>query len=218
MKNISFILTLLVMFSCDDIIEVEDISSSTITVLAPQEGSALTNSNVVFSWEGIEDVENYHIQIANPTFANAIEVIADSLVTNTSFSATLSTNNYEWRVRAENSGYQTAYTSQNFSVTETDAVDISNETVVLLAPADGLVFDTTETINFSWETLLNANSYVVQIATPSFADAIEIIEDETTTATNFSVSALDASNYEWRVKATNLDYQTNYTTQGFTIE
>ncbi|AUC77560.1 hypothetical protein CW732_18495 [Olleya sp. Bg11-27] len=206
------------MFNCDAIIEVEDISNKTITILAPVEGSSLTTSNVVFSWQSVEDTENYHIQIANPTFTNAIEVITDSLVTSTNFTVALTTNTYEWRVRAENSGYQTAYASQSFSVTETDAVDISNETVVLLAPADGLVFDTTDTINFSWETVLNADSYVVQIATPSFADAIEIIEDQTTTATSFSVSTLDVNSYEWRVKATNSDYQTNYTTQAFTIE
>jgi len=218
MKNVSFILLLLVMFSCDAIIEVEDISNKTMTILAPVEGSALTTSNVVFSWQSVEDAENYHIQIANPTFANAIEVIADSLVTSTNFTVALTTNTYQWHVRAENSGYQTAYASQSFSVTETDAVDISNETVVLLAPANGLVFDTTDTINFSWETVLNADSYVVQIATPSFADAIEIIEDQTTTTTSFSVSTLDANSYEWRVKATNSDYQTNYTTQAFTIE
>lgn len=219
MRNIKLIILLFVLvMSCSDIIEVEDISNKTVTILAPTEAAILTETTVTLSWNTLEDAESYKLQIATPDFGNTIAIAEDTTITTTSFSKALSAGNYEWRLRAENSDFQTAYTTQSFNVTESDAVDISNETVVLLAPADTIVFTTTDTINFSWENVLNLETYTIQIATPDFANAIEIIENEIVNTTSFSVSNLEALNYEWRVKAQNSDYETIYTTQSFTVE
>lgn len=218
MKKAFWFFTFLLVFSCDDIIEVTDISEEAVTILAPTDTSVLTETTVNFSWNSVEDAESYRLQIATPDFENTTAIEEDTLVTTTNFSKALNSGNYEWRVRAENSDYQTTYTTQGFSITESDAVDISNEDVVLLAPADAITFTTTDTINFSWETVLNADNYTIQIAAPNFASAIEIIENEMVTTTSFSVSNLDAQEYEWRVKAQNSDYETDYTTQGFTVE
>ena len=121
----------------------------------------------------------------------------------TSFSKELTPNDYQWRVRAENSGYTTAFSTQSFLVESTDDVDISETIVVLLAPADAVSFGPTDTINFSWDPVLNAETYSFQIAIPSFENATEIIKNETTIATTFSVSNLAVNSYEWRVRALN---------------
>ncbi len=118
MKKIAgLICILLVCASCEDIIEVQDISDKVVTLVAPADTVALNSANILFfDWETLEDAETYRIQIATPTFAEAVQIIADSTLSETSFSTTLEISTYEWRVKAENSGYQTMYTTQSFTV------------------------------------------------------------------------------------------------------
>ena len=223
MKRLFFIVGLLAVFSCDDIIEVPDISDEVVSILAPTDGATLTNTSVTFNWNAVEDAENYRLQIATPTFDAAQQIEIDrlidvaSLAEGLSFTTTLQSGGYEWRIRAENSAYQTAYTTQSFEVLA-PIVDISNEQVVLLAPANSTVFNTTSTINFSWEAVLNAEQYTIQIATPDFDNPLEIVDNQTLSDTNVSVSNLGAQDYEWRVRAENAEYQTTFTTRSFTVE
>ena len=217
MKNFIFIFAISMFCnSCEDIITVTDISQKPVHILAPVDGTVVNTSTVTFSWETVDDAEKYTIQIATPTFAAANQILLDSTVTSTTFTTTLAENEYEWRVRAENAEYETAYTSQHFTVSE--AVDISTENIVLLAPANAATFTPSDTLNFSWETVPNAVSYTIQIAQPSFEAAVEVIENQTLSTTSFSVSSLEANSYEWRVKALNETSQTSYTTQIFTVE
>ena len=118
----------------------------------------------------------------------------------------------------ENTGYVTAFSTQNFLVEATEIVDISEKIVALLAPANTVVFGSTDTINFSWDPVLEADTYSFQIAIPSFENATEIIKNESTTTSTFSVSNLAVNSYEWRVRALNSTYQTSYSTQNFTVE
>jgi len=116
MKKIFLILTFWFFISCDDIIEVEDISGSTISILAPVDGSLLTDTEVIFSWNTIQDAERYKLQIATPNFETATQIILDTTITTSNFIKTLDIGNYEWRIRAENSDYQTIYTTQSFTI------------------------------------------------------------------------------------------------------
>ncbi len=117
MKRIYFIILFGVMIlACDDIIEVEDISERTVTVLAPTDESILTITDVNFSWSEVEDSEKYRLQIATPDFETATQIVLDTTIVFTNFTKTLDLGNYEWRIRAENSDYQTAYTTQRFSI------------------------------------------------------------------------------------------------------
>ena len=104
--------------SCSDIIEVEDISNKTITVLAPMDETVLNTTTVNFTWDSIEDAEDYKLQIATPSFENAIQILTDSTLLTTNFSKTLETGSYEWRIRAENSSYETEYSTQSFTIEE----------------------------------------------------------------------------------------------------
>tara|TARA_R110002096_G_scaffold421590_1_gene627443 strand:+ start:3249 stop:3569 length:321 start_codon:yes stop_codon:yes gene_type:complete len=104
--------------SCDDIIEVEDISDKEVIVLAPSNQVILNTTDVIFTWEALEDAETYHLQIATPTFENAQQIVHDSMLVGTRFSTTLDFKGYEWRVRAENSGYTTSYKVNSFSIEE----------------------------------------------------------------------------------------------------
>ncbi|HEX9601149.1 MAG TPA: fibronectin type III domain-containing protein [Mariniflexile sp.] len=217
MKKLLLLIITLCFFNCDDIIEVVDISEETVTVLAPMDGVLVEDANITFTWDAVEEAESYKIQIAKPSFEAAQQIAIDSLVTTTFFNTTLLSGSYEWRVRAENSGYETLFTSQKFTVSAPDPVDITNEQVVVLAPTDGNTFLTTDTINFSWETIDGANEYAIQIATPDFDNPVETIKDENLTATTVSVSNLSANAYKFRVKAKNSSFETGYTEIGFTV-
>lgn len=94
--------------------------------------------------------------------------------------------------------------------------DISNEVVTILAPSDNSTIDTT-TINFSWEALEFAEDYQLQIATPNFETPEEVIADTIISTTHYTKTLLEG-NYQWRIKAINFGYQTQYTTQNLIIE
>lgn len=102
--------------ACNDIIEVVDISSETVNILAPTNEAVLNITEISFNWQLIEEAEEYNIQIATPTFSEALQIITDSTITSTSFSKTLYLGSYQWRVRAKNSGYESQYTIQSFTV------------------------------------------------------------------------------------------------------
>lgn len=102
--------------SCDDIIEVEDISNRTVTILAPTDNSVLDITDVTFTWQSVEDAERYTIQIATPDFETANQIVLDSTIASTSFLKTLAVGAYQWRVKAKNSDYETVYTSQNLTI------------------------------------------------------------------------------------------------------
>ena len=93
--------------------------------------------------------------------------------------------------------------------------DISNRQVVILAPTENAQL-TVGDITFSWQTLENATSYTIQIATPNFTNATQILLD-TNAAENSASANLTAGNYQWRVSASNSEYTTPYTTINFTV-
>jgi len=107
-----------VLWSCEEIIEVEDISNQQVVVLAPVNDATLNNNTLTFSWELMDGADSYHLQIAEPSFLNALQIVTDSIMVSTSFSTTLENKTYEWRIRAENSGYTTVYTTQSFTIEE----------------------------------------------------------------------------------------------------
>ncbi|WP_461587606.1 fibronectin type III domain-containing protein [Winogradskyella sp.] len=95
-----------------------DISNDQVEITAPSNNSTLTITNVNFSWESIHDAEQYKLQIATPSFEEANQVVLDTTIIATGFIQGLSTGDYQWRVRAENSDYQTVFTTQSFSIEE----------------------------------------------------------------------------------------------------
>ena len=115
-RSIFLVIVFGLIFSCEDIIEVEDISNQRVVILAPTNNSVLTQNDVTFSWNSLEEASGYHLQIATPNFENATQIVIDSLVTTTNLLNTLSAGDYQWRVRAQNSEYETSYTTQSFSV------------------------------------------------------------------------------------------------------
>lgn len=94
--------------------------------------------------------------------------------------------------------------------------NISSEEVILMAPADGLkTYYSTQT--FWWNEVVNANSYQLQVVTPSFDYVERLILDTIITSNKFSTSLYPAQ-FQWRVRAANYSYITDFSTWSFEID
>ncbi len=123
-KTLLFFLLVVALWSCEDIIEVPDISDRSVKILAPSDNSELDTLNIKFNWETIEDANTYRVQIADPNFIQAEQILVDSLIdvvdslgTGNSFNHQFTDyGNYEWRIKAINSAYETPFTKASFQI------------------------------------------------------------------------------------------------------
>lgn len=143
--------------ACDDIIEVPEINEQEITVLAPLEGAVITGNDVSFNWNAIEDAREYKIEVAQPNFSNAAQIVLDSLfvedslgVITTKIQRTLFNGNYQWRIKGLNGEVETPFTTNSFTVNGDENIDLTApSTPQLVAPADESMQDETN-VAFSW--------------------------------------------------------------------
>jgi len=100
--------------------------------------------------------------------------------------------------------------------------DISKETVMLLAPADGVVLDN-GSLTLSWEHVQDATGYHIQVATPDFENAAQLVLDSIVEMDTLGYVAnhidqnLANGTYTWRVNAFNSGFETQFSTSGFQI-
>lgn len=197
-------------FSCEDIIEVADISEETVTLVAPTNGSVVQSNVTTFTWESVEDANRYTLQIATPDFESAAQILTDSTMNSTSFSKELLPGNYEWRVKAVNSGYQTSYNNSIFSVSETDG--LAGNTLILNAPGNNFTTNQAE-VNLSWQELADATEYRVQI----LDNSDEVVLDEITTDMSMDVTFTEGS-FTWQVRAQNESESTLFSSRNIMID
>ncbi|QTE21139.1 hypothetical protein [Polaribacter cellanae] len=105
-----------------------------------------------------------------------------------------------------------------FSVLSCEALfvdDITQDAVIILAPKNNSQLESGK-ITFHWEKLSDTLSYQIQIATPNFENAKQILLDSLTKKNTIS-KELSTGEYQWRVKASNTNFSTTYTTANLTI-
>jgi hypothetical protein len=190
-----FLLSFLMLFSCEGVILETDITEQKAVLLAPYDKAQFYSTSVTFSWENVADATKYHLQIAKPNFENPLQIVLDTTITNISFTQQLPVADYEWRVAAVNSAYNTPFTSRFFTVVSND--NFEDNTVVLTSPANNLITNVTDQ-KLKWTPIIGATSYQVQIVDGSD----NVINDQIITASNFSYSFPEGS-YSWKVKAIN---------------
>lgn len=121
MKNSFIILIIIISFlSCEEIINEQNISEEIIELLAPSENAVLSQGvHISFNWEAINGALDYKLQIANPSFNAANQILLDTLIKRTDFKVdSLFASNYEWRVKGVNSAYETIYSTNGFAVVD----------------------------------------------------------------------------------------------------
>lgn len=204
---------LLVGISCEDILE-EDISNDTVQIIFPQNNATVSSNVVNFQWSELDGADKYRIQVFNSTSG----IVVDSLVTQTNFSYPIQAGSYQWRVRGENSAYQSNYTFNiNFSVIQTS--DLTNQQVILSSPSNNL-YTNASSLVLDWQDLANAATYSFELLNVTGGN---LIVTQQSGLTNSSVT-LAAGNlqqeaeYLWRVKAMNSSTNTVFSDRVFYID
>ncbi|MEQ5791612.1 hypothetical protein J4E06_11155 [Muricauda sp. NFXS6] len=211
MKTRIIVIALIVSFgllSCEDILEVPDISEQTVNLLAPSNGTVLEDNAVNLNWEGVEEATGYNVQVASPSFDNAAQILLDSIIEvdtlgylPTQVRQSLFNGTYEWRVRAFNSGFETLYSSNSFQVNGDEDLDLTPpNTPQLLSPDNGSDSSNTE-VEFTWNR--------EDVSGTTERDSIFIYSDESLQdldtkalgANKTHSASLSAGTYYWFVQA-----------------
>ncbi|MDB5274740.1 MAG: hypothetical protein JWO58_3107 [Chitinophagaceae bacterium] len=186
--------SVLVMTGCKAIIE-EDISDKKVIVDAPVSDS-LVSYNQLFWWETVDGALKYQVQIATPTFDSIQQLKLDTLVTSNKFTYTLASGRYEWRVRAVNGSYQTAYNGSKFRIYD---ADLNTQSVVLRSPGSGV---SVSSVSLSWNAIpVQGIIYQVQIDKQGTFTTNLFLNTQTQLNPLSVPSITDETTYYWRVRA-----------------
>ncbi len=206
-------ISLILLFSCDDILE-DDITNDSVVVTAPLNGAVIEGNTVQFTWESLESVDSYRIQVIDNT---QIRVV-DSLVTNTVFNYNLDQGNYQWRIRGENFAYSSAYNfPNNFSVEQSN--DLEGQVVNLQTPSGNFYSNIPVTI-FNWEKITAADSYDFQIIKKLNGEQ-GVVQEPGITENSINVDGTllnEDAEYIWKVKAINSSSETEFSQRSFFID
>ncbi len=199
-------------FSCDDIIE-EDITKDIIQVISPLEGAEIESNVASLQWHELADAEKYRVQV----YGSNQTVMLDSTVTATRVVVALQPGHYQWRVRAENSAYQSSYSfPMGFTMIASD--NLANQQVILNAPGIGIYTNDTSLIA-SWQQIAAALTYEIEL-TNTTSGNVEHQQSGLVANTFTFTSAMleDDGQYTWKVRAVNASSQTLYTSRNFYID
>lgn len=213
-KNKLLLLFIAVLLTaCEDIIE-EDISNDVVQLIFPLNGQEIYSNVVNFQWQELNGADKYRVQVFN----NNSGVVIDSLVTATNFNFPMTQGSYQWRVRGENSAYESNYTFNiNFSVIETD--DLTNQQVILTSPTDNLYTNNTALI-LNWQSLDAADTYNFELV--NITNGQTVVNQQsglTSTSLTLSNTILQTNaQYQWKVKAVNNTSQSAFSTRSFYLD
>ena len=105
---IAVLFSLLLLTGCDDLFE-KDISDKSVKLYAPSSGLVTGSTEIIFSWSSVDGASDYNFQLVSPSYNQPYELIADSILSETSLTLSLASGKYAWRVKAENSAYETPF-------------------------------------------------------------------------------------------------------------
>lgn len=208
--SLFFLCSFIICASCDAILFEEDISKAKIVLVAPSDQAEFFTTGVTFSWEKVPEATTYQLQIAKPDFFNPTQLVLDTIIKTTSFIKQLPLASYEWRVKALNTSYSTAYVSRKFTVLSDK--DFASNTVVLDNPANNIVTKTALQ-RLTWQPIIGAKKYQIQIYDTNSV----LVKEETVTTTSFEFSFPEGT-FSWRVKAVNGDMNTLYTSRAISVD
>ncbi len=217
MRKNSFKILLLAMLvaltSCEDFF-VDDISDANIQPVHPAEDQTIETNVTQFQWVSVDGADNYRVQILNSDNL----VIQDSLVETNFLNYALEDDDYSWRVRGENSEYETAF-SFLISFKVLISQDISDQEVILETPSNNS-YKNEPIINYSWFKLKNAEVYKFQLlkigdTEETLYTSDDLLDESITIASDLMD---DDGQYKWRVKASNDLGETEYTERTFYLD
>ena len=101
--------------SCEELTQT-DLTDKQIVLTAPVDNLTTTATANTFAWDPTNGAAKYQLQIVSPKFDSVVRFVVDSSFSKTTFTYTLTPGQYQWRVRASNSGSQTAYFTRTITI------------------------------------------------------------------------------------------------------
>lgn len=209
-KDIAMLLLMITINGCNTFFE-EDITQKTVGILSPSSGTESEVASQTFWWKKVDGASHYHLQIVTPSFDSIQVLILDTIVSSDKFMMVLYPSVYEWRVRAENSAWQSQWTSTTLKIYSTN--DLTRQKINLRAP--GSLSNKSKNL-FRWEGLYNADHYAI-VAYKDQWEGILAISYTNVDTTNFETNLNDGM-YIWGVKAINSTSETLYTQKSLMVD
>ncbi|WAC02703.1 hypothetical protein N7U66_03255 [Lacinutrix neustonica] len=206
---------LFLIIGCDDVFE-EDITNDLVTVSSPQNQSVINGNSVQFKWNALKGAENYRIQVVEE---NTQRNFLDSLVTGNSFTFNLNPGNYNWRIRAENFAYQTAYNfPTSFSVIFSN--DLFTQTVFLNSPSQNF-YTNRDTIILTWNNIQAADTYSLEVDKTVQGNTITDFQIGDLTNNSYTLNStilMEDAIYTWKIKAVNENSETEFSSRQILLD
>jgi hypothetical protein len=201
-------------YACDDFIE-EDIENDSISLLSPKNNLTTVQLTHTFWWDLLDGAEVYNMQIVEGKFSAVTYLVLDTTISKNKFDVTLYPGSFQWRVRGENNGGVTDYSTFNLVIDST--LDISSLQVVLNSPADNFITNSL-TVPLAWQSLLNADDYLVEVHQDTWNGAT-VLNPQITSATSYTAT-LSEGVLVWGIQARNSTSGTStmFSTRTLTID
>lgn len=209
-RNTFLFLVLIVISGCKTFFE-EDITNQTVAILSPARGTVTEIASQTFWWQKVEGAMKYRLQIVTPSFDSTEVLVLDTLVASDKFMVNLFPSVYEWRVRAENSGWQTPWTMGELEIYST--MDLKRQKINLLSP--GLMTNK-NTNRFEWDELYNAKNYSFVIYKEQWDGVLAV--EPTNVEDAFIEAELMDGKYVWGVKAENSTSESLFSQKTLTVD
>jgi titin len=171
------------------------VSGTTFQLEVPVASAASNIGHFSFTanWEAVDGVNTYRLDVSTDGFISLTPGYDDLTVMNTSHAVSGLTpgNKYEYRVRA--------YDGVSIFSANSNVIGVSTENTMTLLPLENIGAGN---LTMSWQAVVDASSYKVDVATDdTFASLV--IDQQDVTATSFEVTGLTATTqYYARVRAT----------------
>jgi hypothetical protein len=212
-RQLIFVILFLLPVGCNEFF-LEDIEEKKVDIIAPSDGTVTEIVTNTFSWAEVDGASQYRLQIVTPSFDKAEALVTDTTIEETMYEETLYAGEFEYRVRAENSGYKTDWSVAGFTIISSD--DLTRQTIKLRKPVEGL-FTNLDEIGFKWDTLSFADTYELSLYEDDWgqtliADSVNIKKGEIT------VPVQDEGKFWWGVKAINQKSESLFSKSYFIID
>jgi hypothetical protein len=203
------LLFILVNISCEEILFEVDISNSSVVLISPSDNAELPFNSIFLDWEKVEDATEYEVQIATPNFDEVQQLLLSATDSITAYEVQLNVGDYEWRVKAKNSSYETQFKTYSFKVI--DVANFPDITVILESPEDNLITNEVNQ-NLQWQSVDGATLYRIQILENG-----TVSDEETTAIANLNYT-FSEGNYNWQVRAENGVENTLYSSRNILVD
>lgn len=214
LKLIMFASITFLLIRCDDFIE-KDIEDDTVSLLAPANNLNTIQLTHTFWWDLLDGAENYNMQLVEGSFTGVTNFLLDTNLAKNKFEYTLYPGTFQWRVKAMNNGSETYYTTYTLSIDS--SLDISSQQIILAAPTDNFITND-DNITFSWNSLLNADDYQLEIHENTWTGNL-VYGPQVTTSISLTTT-LPEGTLVWGVQGRNAtsNTSTTFATQTLTID